>query len=60
MIAEILEANPGVTETDLREGLELNPDGSIKIWGLYRCGLRALPELFGAVCTMYHRGSVVG
>lgn len=55
VIAEMLEANPGaVTEAKLREGLELNPDGSIKCWNLRRCGLRALPELFGAVCTTGH------
>ena len=57
LIAEMLEANPGVTEARLRnlgygeKRLELNPDGSIKSWILSRCGLRALPELFGAVTT---------
>ena len=30
LIAELLEANPGVTEAKLRKGLRLNPDGSIK------------------------------
>ena len=51
LIAEMLEVNPGVTEARLRKGLELNPDGSIKGWDLNWCGLRALPELFGAVRT---------
>ena len=52
LIAEMLEANPGaVTEAKLREKLKLNPDGSIKSWNLCNCGLRALPELFGAVTT---------
>ena len=36
---------------ELRKGLELNPDGSIESWDLAGCGLRALPELFGAVTT---------
>ena len=53
LIAEMLEANQGVTETKLRRGLYLNPDGSIKSWDLCHggCRLRALPELFGAVRT---------
>ena len=56
LIAEMLEANPGVpvTSVELREGLSLNPDGSIKSWDLMSCGLRALPELFGAVRTTGH------
>ena len=55
LMAEMLAANPGVTEAKLREGLGLNPDGSIHSWHLggylSGCGLRALPELFGAVRT---------
>ena len=52
LFAELLEHNPGTaTEAKLRAKLELNPDGSIKSWNLRSCGLRALPELFGAVCT---------
>ena len=52
LIGEMLETNPGVvTEAKLRQNLSLNPDGSIKSWDLGGCGLRALPELFGAVHT---------
>ena len=49
LIAEMLEVNPGVTKAKLRQYLNLNPNGSIKNWNLRNCGLRALPELFGAV-----------
>ena len=45
LMAEMLAANPGVTEAKLREGLGLNPDGSIHSWHLggylSGCGLRA-------------------
>ena len=52
LIAELLKDNPGTaTEAKLREELRLKPDGSIKSWNLRSCGLRALAELFGAVCT---------
>ena len=58
LIAEMLEVNPGVTEAKLREGLGLNPDGSIHSWHLggylSGCGLRALPELFGAVTATWY------
>ena len=57
LLAEMIAVNPGTTEDQLRYlpnqnlRLVLNPDGSIKSWNLNRCGLRVLPELFGAVCT---------
>ena len=49
LIREMVECNPGVTETKLREGLELNPDSSIKSWNLQDCNLGKLPEMFGAL-----------
>merc|ERR1712110_179986 len=52
VIAEIIRANPGVTEAKLRMNLTLNPDGSIHDWCM-QSGLliQSLPELFGAVRT---------
>ena len=58
LVAELVDANPGVTEAGLRRALELNPDGGIGSWDLSYCGLVTLPELFGAVHIS--RGSVYG
>ena len=64
LIVELLEANPDakvqsmwknvtykLTEARLRQDLRMNFDGSIKTWHIRRCGLKVLPELFGAVCV---------
>ena len=59
LIGEMLECNSGavdskgesLTEATLRRWLQQNPDKTIKKWDLRDCGLRALPELFGALHT---------
>ena len=50
LIVDVHKANSAVvTEAKLREGLKLNPDGSINNWDLSRCNLMILPDSFCSI-----------